>query len=520
MQWKTIYEAPEACKEGLGKECFELHPEYARQIFAQRLLRCIIPPWLSDLLQKIGQWDVVPVPPPVPPPPVPPPPVPPPPGPPVPPPPYDGPIAPYGLWPPLEGPPMKWGGSGPGVNCCRDYEDPGANVGIGYTTNEMECEEVQALTVTQADPSCKGSKYTWSITAGGGELSAESGLSVQYTAPSAGVNCPGETEITLICGKQVMDTLTITLISCDCVGIEIGYTKDSMALSEAQTLQVSGGCESCVYDWEITAGGGSLSAESGAEVVYTAPASGHGCPGNTTIALSCKGEVCDTLVVTINYDYAISFTYGDPELEIDQGHDLAVNVSANGTPLTWAVAGSGFTLSHAETAGTGNVLEADGSASGAATITITDCDGNVAVGYVRCTTGQWILKSNTMEMPGKEAELIQAVPWVYKMQFIEGNKKQYEQRTKTSDAGVSGCEDAVGTCEEAIAMYCADHPGLVISGHCAEMSGIRPIDCFGQNCRNECTRVWSGVHNCWYISVGFVIFGEGGATYRYYEWEC
>ena len=94
-------------------------------------------------------------------------------------------------------------------------------------------------------------------------------------------------------------------------------------------------------------------------------------------------------MITINYDYAIAFVYPDPETEIGQSDSLVVNVTANGTPLTWAVSGTGFSLEHAETAGTGNVLHSDGSACGAATITITDCDGNQATGYVRCTAGVW-----------------------------------------------------------------------------------------------------------------------------------
>jgi len=55
-----------------------------------------------------------------------------------------------------------------------------------------------------------------------------------------------------------------------------------------------------VYDWAITAGGGSLSAESGESVIYTAPATNAECANNPTIELSCNGVVLDTLQLAVN----------------------------------------------------------------------------------------------------------------------------------------------------------------------------------------------------------------------------
>jgi hypothetical protein len=221
----------------------------------------------------------------------------------------------------------RWAGGG--IDCCLDKDNPLLNVSIGYYTSEIDAGEALGLTVEQAHEDCDGANYEW---------------------------------------------------------IEVN-------------------------------GVGELSAETGKDVIYTAPATGHNCPGNAEIQLICGGEVVDTLVVTINYNYAISFIYPDPETEIGQNDSLVINVSANGTPLTWAASGTGFSLEHAETAGTGNVLHSDETACGSATITITDCDGNVAAGYVRCTTGNWTFIDNSCPIPGGGTQVGATIT------KIEGNKQ-------------------------------------------------------------------------------------------------
>jgi len=61
-----------------------------------------------------------------------------------------------------------------------------------------------------------------------------------------------------------------------------------------------------------------------------------------------------------------------------------------GFPYAWSVSGTGFTLDNAQTDGLTNTLNADASACGTATITVTGCDGTVVTGEVRCTTGKWV----------------------------------------------------------------------------------------------------------------------------------
>jgi hypothetical protein len=85
-----------------------------------------------------------------------------------------------------------------------------------------------------------------------------------------------------------------------CCGESIGYTTQSMVPLEEQELTVQDGWEDREYAWEITSGGGTLSAESGMSVTYTAPSSNADCTNNPTIVLSVDGETCDTLQIAIN----------------------------------------------------------------------------------------------------------------------------------------------------------------------------------------------------------------------------
>jgi len=294
--------------------------------------------------------------------------------------------------------------------------------------------------------------------------------------------------------------------------VHIGYYTSSIDAGETLGLTVEGAHELCGgenYEWIEVNGVGSLDAETGLSVIYTAPATGHNCPGNAEIQLVCGGEVVDTLVVTINYDYAISFVYPDPETEINQSDSLVINVSANGTPLAWSVAGTGFTLEHAETAGTGNVLHADGTACGAATITITDCDGNVATGYVRCTVGQWVFKSNTCGLGG--AGTVTVLGLNFEVESISGNKKQYDYYVNNS---THRDEENDVDCASSKAIVCVGAQDcLTFTLPCTEMWGGSAYGCSPVVCVTACSKI--PYTNTWRLS-----YVEYTPAYYYYEWEC
>lgn len=89
-----------------------------------------------------------------------------------------------------------------GNECCC------ANVSISYTTQQMAVDEVQTLTVTNERAGCT---YNWAIDSGGGSLSAATGLSVDYTAPSFNANCENNPVISLSAKGNVCDILAIAV---------------------------------------------------------------------------------------------------------------------------------------------------------------------------------------------------------------------------------------------------------------------------------------------------------------------
>lgn len=82
------------------------------------------------------------------------------------------------------------------------------DITISYTTQQMAVDEVQTLTVTNGTADCT---YDWAIDSGGGSLSAATGLSVDYTAPSSNAECAENPVISLKCEGETCDTLQIAI---------------------------------------------------------------------------------------------------------------------------------------------------------------------------------------------------------------------------------------------------------------------------------------------------------------------
>jgi len=85
----------------------------------------------------------------------------------------------------------------------------------------------------------------------------------------------------------------------DCEGVEITYTTQGMAINETQNL--SANATGAIVTWSLS-GGGSLSANEGSSIVYTAPSSNPNCENNATITMMVSGQVCDTLEIAIVSD--------------------------------------------------------------------------------------------------------------------------------------------------------------------------------------------------------------------------
>jgi hypothetical protein len=94
---------------------------------------------------------------------------------------------------------------------CADKDDPAETVSIGYTTQGMQIEEEQELSVVGYHPRFAPGNYTWTIESGGGSLSTGTGYTTTYTAPSENPECALNPTIALWCGGEIVDTLQIAV---------------------------------------------------------------------------------------------------------------------------------------------------------------------------------------------------------------------------------------------------------------------------------------------------------------------
>lgn len=171
---------------------------------------------------------------------------------------------------------------------------------MGYTKTDMVVDEQQTLYVKDSNGDTVACPITVWTLSGVGSLSESVGPTTVYTAPSYSEAGSDSATITLWCGGAVKDTLVISVAhSCDCLDT-IEYTSLQMYVSQQQTLSASGVQSDECYSWQITSGGGSLSASTGKSVIYTAPSSNANCSSNPTITLTYGGNVVDTLQISVN----------------------------------------------------------------------------------------------------------------------------------------------------------------------------------------------------------------------------
>lgn len=86
-------------------------------------------------------------------------------------------------------------------------------------------------------------------------------------------------------------------------------------------------------------------------------------------------------------DKSTTIAWNDPGSDdtIARSGTATIAITGSSTPFTWEITeGTGFTLDYSTTTGLSNILRADATACGSATITVTGCDGVSVTGYVRC----------------------------------------------------------------------------------------------------------------------------------------
>ena len=202
-----------------------------------------------------------------------------------------------------------------------------------------------------------------------------------------------------------------------------------------------------------------------------------------------------------NYTYppgwfpAFQYDPNNPD-EIDRNSSVTIRVIGGFPPYTWQVSGNGFSLSEGQTQGQTNTLNANDTACGTATITVTDNYGVLVTGYVRCTTGQWVLKSNTCVLPGTGTLIAEYGAGAGCMhRYVYELIRVWQKQTQMT------CENAGGdpTCEVAMD-YCISR---------CDLKGYDCNTCIDQTHVMPCqTAPWGG-----YICI---CVGE----LAYYEWEC
>ena len=207
---------------------------------------------------------------------------------------------------------------------------------------------------------------------------------------------------------------------------------------------------------------------------------------------------------------SVSYDSDNPATIARNDSDIEITISDGIGPFTWAVSGTGFSLGSATTTGRSNTLNADGTACGSATITVTDVCSDSDTGYVRCTSGQWVLKTDDVCVLSGTGTLIQDYGTYWDYEFVQGNKKQWQRTSRTVSGGI--------TCADLEANWSG--PPNYYWEKCTEQSGVSQscdgtatpcTNCIGITQLPLCTCIESAGPS--YIC--YCLF-----DLKYYEWEC
>jgi len=102
------------------------------------------------------------------------------------------------------------------------------------------------------------------------------------------------------------------------------------------------------------------------------------------IRIVCNKNCCtDPGYIVMTFDDAITAD------TIAQSSNITVYVKNGCPPYAWSVTGTGYSMASPTTTAVNNVLSADGTACGVATVTITDDCGTSVAAYILCTTGNF-----------------------------------------------------------------------------------------------------------------------------------
>ena len=273
-------------------------------------------------------------------------------------------------------------------------------------------------------------------------------------------------------------------------------SRDEIVLDGSTVVFLDGGCPPFTWevdDEELTLANAATNSRRNKLTV-----SGDATKGTLTVVDSCEASVAACLCFDPS---GFAYDTENSGETIDRSDSIEVFVEGGCPPFTWSVSGTDFSLDNETTTSRQNTLNAGASACGTATITVTDDCGDEITGYVRCTYGEWILKSNDCQLSGVGTYLGASYPSYY-YELISGNKKQL-QTTYKSWAG-----SCYFLTEEACETWCSTQNevdcGADAPDNCIDHDNEFPANCFVYS---GCPDLWSGECFCVY-------------SLSYYEWEC
>lgn len=135
---------------------------------------------------------------------------------------------------------------------------------------------------------------------------------------------------------------------------------------------------------------------------------------------------------------------------IDPDSEEPIAVTRGVLPMSWEIAGTGFSLANPGATERTNTVIATSEACGAVTVTVTDACNQPVQCIMRCTVGQWIIKEtaniNACVLPGT-APPVSCGTNCWSFELIIGNKKQVQA---VAVKGGCGYQDPETCCNCAI----------------------------------------------------------------------
>ena len=246
-----------------------------------------------------------------------------------------------------------------------------------------------ALTATVNGSGSFDSTVNWAVQSGGGTLSANTGPTVTYTAPTSEGNAVVRASAAGDLNKFTDVTITISQASI-ITSVTISPASASLTTGAAVTLSatVAGtGNFATGINWAITSGGGGLSAFTGPTASYTAPA----LAGTATVTATAASDPAKSASSSINVFTITGITISPTSAVIGAGDNISLTATLSGTgnfdlTINWSIQSGDGTLS----ANTGpTVTYTASSTAGAKTIRATSAADPNTFAEATITVAQW-----------------------------------------------------------------------------------------------------------------------------------